>query len=237
MAQQLTLYTAKICPYAHRVELALEEAKANYTKYQIDLSNKPSWYAPQVNPASKVPAIAYGGPQVPPDQPSPDSTKIAESLILVEFVADLYPHAHLLPSDPVLKAKARFFVDTVSTKLVPAWLAFFRSNGPQQAFFDAVAAVQALLPSEGFAVGEYSIADVAVAPFLARAHVALRNEVGAYPVGAGKQVLDTLAEPRFARFQKYWADLQARPNFKATFDEEYVTESYKAKFGNLRAQI
>lgn len=63
-----------------QVELALEEAGIPHEKYQIDLQNKPEWYAPKVNPASKVPAVAYGGPAVPADQPSPESTKIAESL-------------------------------------------------------------------------------------------------------------------------------------------------------------
>ena len=70
----------------------------------------------------KVPAIAYGGPPVPPDQPSPESAKIAESLVLLDFVADLFPDSHLLPKDPVQRARARFFIDTVSTKFVPAWI-------------------------------------------------------------------------------------------------------------------
>ncbi|KDN51872.1 hypothetical protein RSAG8_00423, partial [Rhizoctonia solani AG-8 WAC10335] len=43
----------KICPFAQRTVIALEEAKADYTTYEIDLSNKPEWYAPKVNPASK----------------------------------------------------------------------------------------------------------------------------------------------------------------------------------------
>ena len=37
-----------------QTELSLEEVGAKYTKYQIDLQNKPEWYAPKVNPASKV---------------------------------------------------------------------------------------------------------------------------------------------------------------------------------------
>jgi hypothetical protein len=36
------------------VEIALKEAKAGYNRFEIDLSNKPEWFAPQVNPASKV---------------------------------------------------------------------------------------------------------------------------------------------------------------------------------------
>lgn len=39
---------------APQAELALEEVGAKYTKFQIDLQNKPEWYAPKVNPASKV---------------------------------------------------------------------------------------------------------------------------------------------------------------------------------------
>lgn len=238
MTETLTLYTAKICPYAHRVELALEEAKAKYTSYQIDLQNKPTWYAPKVNPASKVPAIAYGGPTAAPEDPSPQSVKIAESLVLLEFVADVYPHAHLLPTDPVARAKTRFFIEVVSSKFSPAWNAFFRgqAGGSVDAFLNALEEVQALLPSEGYAVGEYSTADIAITPFIARAFVALNNDIGGYPEGESKVVLSKLAEPRFARFTKYWSDLRSRPNFTATFDEAYVTDAYKKRFASLRAQ-
>lgn len=37
-----------------QVELALAEAKADYKRFDVDLQNKPEWYAPKVNPASKV---------------------------------------------------------------------------------------------------------------------------------------------------------------------------------------
>ncbi|EMD34653.1 hypothetical protein CERSUDRAFT_86064 [Gelatoporia subvermispora B] len=236
MPEQITLYTAKICPYAHRVELALEEAKAKYTRYEIDLTNKPVWYAPEVNPASKVPAIAYGGPLVPADQPSPESVKIAESLVLLEFVADLFPEAHLLPSNPVLRAKARFFIDAISTKVTGTWYSFFRKGGSPDEFFTGLEVIQALLPPSGFAVGEYSIADAAIAPFLARAWVNLENDTGAWKEGDGATVLATLQSARFARLNQYIQDLEARPNFKATFDKEYIAESFKRRFGNLRAQ-
>jgi hypothetical protein len=39
---------------SHQVELAFQEAGADVTRYQIDLQNKPEWYASRVNPASKV---------------------------------------------------------------------------------------------------------------------------------------------------------------------------------------
>ncbi|KAI0654862.1 hypothetical protein C8Q70DRAFT_463241 [Cubamyces menziesii] len=236
MPESITLYSAKICPYAQRVEIALAEAKAQFKRYEIDLQNKPEWYAPKVNPASKVPAIAYGGPDVPPDQPSPESVKIAESLVLVEFVADLFPESGILPKDPVTRAKARFFIEGVSSKLIPAWYAYFLRNAPVEDFYNALKYVQSLLPEEGFAVGEFSIADIAIAPFLARTRVSLLNEIGKYPEGDGKKVWAHITSGDFARIAKYSEDLFARESFKATFDEAYVTEAFKKRFAGVRNQ-
>lgn len=33
--------------------MALEEAGAKYTNYEIDLNHKPEWYVTKINPASK----------------------------------------------------------------------------------------------------------------------------------------------------------------------------------------
>lgn len=49
----ILLYTAKVCPFAARTELALELSGVKYETYEIDLSNKPSWYADKINKASK----------------------------------------------------------------------------------------------------------------------------------------------------------------------------------------
>ena len=89
-----------------------------------------------------MPAIAYGGPQVPPDQPSPDSTKIAESLVLVEFVGDLFPESGILPKDPVKRAQARFFIEGISSKFIPAWYAFSIRNGSLDDFYGALEYLQ-----------------------------------------------------------------------------------------------
>ncbi|KAJ7107348.1 hypothetical protein C8R44DRAFT_885371 [Mycena epipterygia] len=196
MVAQITLYTAEIFPFSHRAELALEEAKVSYNRFEIDLNNKLEWYAPKVNPASKVPAFAYGGPQVSPDLPSPDSDKIAESLILVEFVADLYPEATLLPKDPVLRAKARFFIDTVSTKFLPAYM------GP----------LNLLSADRPYVLGEeYTAADIAITSFLARLEVALKNDIGAYKEGEGVKAAEYFfSGGRFKRLVKYF---EARFNF------------------------
>ncbi|KAJ7484162.1 thioredoxin-like protein [Mycena latifolia] len=238
MPEHITLYTAKLCPFAHRAELALAEAKVDFTRYEIEnLKNKPQWYIDKVNPASKVPAIAYGGPDVPPDQPSPESIKISESPIVVEFIADLFPEAKLLPTDPVQRAKARFFIEVVSSKFVPAWIGAIFSGKPWEPFWESLEEVQALLPADKpYALGnEYSAADIAITPFFARMEIALKNDTGAFPVGEGTKAADIFFKgERFARLVRYFDALKARESFK-TFDADYLTKFYHTRFAERTA--
>ncbi|KAG1751489.1 uncharacterized protein EDB91DRAFT_609702 [Suillus paluster] len=116
MPKQLTLYLHKLSPYSQRVEMALIEASAPCKTYKVDLQNKPEWFTSQVNPIGQVPIVTYGGPDIDPENPSPLSAKISESNVILEFVVDLYPDSGLLPKDPVLHAKVRFFINA-TTKL------------------------------------------------------------------------------------------------------------------------
>ncbi|KAJ7598425.1 glutathione S-transferase [Mycena floridula] len=237
-AKTLTLYAAKICPFAHRVELALAEANAKFTRYEIDLKNKPSWYATKINAASKVPAIAYGGPSVSPDQPSPESEKIAESLILVEFVADLYPDSHLLPKDPVQRAKARFFIDTVGNKFLPTFVATVMRGESFDKGYEAIETIQDLLPKDKkFAVSDdFTIADAAILPFFARMEIAFSHDLGAFAEGEGTKIHEKLnKDNRFARFRQYFSDLKARESFKATFEPDVIVKAYTAQYSAGRA--
>ncbi|KAJ7268045.1 hypothetical protein C8J57DRAFT_1450391 [Mycena rebaudengoi] len=223
MPEQITLYASKMCPAAHRVELALTEVKAQYTRYELKLGpEKPAWFAEKVNPTASngchllfIPQHqAYGGPAVPPDEPSPNSVKIAESLVLVDFVADLYPDSALLPKDPILRAKARFFIGGVSTKLLPAWVSTIVQG-------ESFAPLRYLLPADTtYAVNDdYTTADIAATSFLARIEVMLQHDLGAYSAGAGtKAYTEIYSGARFARLVRYWGAIKARASFAATFD-------------------
>ncbi len=171
---------------------------------------------------SKVPAIAYGGPVVPADQPSPESTKLVESLILNEFISDLFPASSLLPSSPVERAKARFFIDTFSNQFSPPYISFLLRGDSKEALFVALKAQQDLLGQNGnkkFAVNDdFTIADAAVLPFFARFETVLSNDLGAYDEGEGKQVLNMLAtEPKYKLFWDYFQRLKSRESFKKTY--------------------
>ncbi|KAI0765433.1 hypothetical protein C8Q74DRAFT_1288335 [Fomes fomentarius] len=225
MAQQqlITLYYSPISHFSDRVLFALEEAKAEYTKYPINLSDKPAWYALKVNPLGKLPAIAYGGPRTSPDDPSPESTKLAESLAIVEFIADIFPSSGILPSDPILRATARRFALYVDIVFVPQFRGFFVEGAPASAFLDALEVLQRFLPERGFVLGEqWSLADIAIAPILLRLVVCLENEIGTYALGVGHTTLEAVKDPRFARIWQYIQDLKERPSIKANFNGDEI---------------
>jgi glutathione S-transferase len=169
-----------------------------------------------------VPAIAYGGPDVPADKPSPESTKIAESLVLLEFIADLYPEANLLPKDPVQRAQARFFIDVVGNKFLPGWGGFAIRGESPDVLFKGIEEIQNILvDGASYAVGEqYTIADISITPFIARLELALDHDLGASTPGERKEVHKTLTtSPKYAKFWAYYGRIKNRESVKKTTDE------------------
>jgi glutathione S-transferase len=52
----IKLYSNKSCPWAQRSRIALLESNVKYEEIEIDLQNKPDWYA-KVNPVSNALAL------------------------------------------------------------------------------------------------------------------------------------------------------------------------------------
>jgi glutathione S-transferase len=105
------------------------------------------------------------------------------SLVLLEFVADLYSDSGLLPKDSIQRAHVRFFIDTVTNKVSPAYIGFvFRGVAPVN-FIAALAEPQELLPpsGSGFTIGDhFTIPDAAVVPLIGGWELFFRNNVGTY---------------------------------------------------------
>ncbi|KAG1856345.1 hypothetical protein DFJ58DRAFT_784613 [Suillus subalutaceus] len=230
MSEQLTLYLYKI-------ELALAEANAPHRTYEVDLLNKPGWFASKVNPVGEVPVVTYGGPNVEPDDPSPLSAKIAESNVILEFLADLYPDSGLLPKDPVLRAKVRFFMDASTKHIEGSCYAFILGKESYDNILKGIEFIQELLEEGGdFAVGDhYTIADACISPFLARLKMVTETDLGRararrFPVGMGYKLGEELKGPKFAKFMKYVQQMVNRPSLKQSNDEEFVITFFKTRF-------
>ncbi len=170
----------------------------------------------------QVPYLVYGGPKLQPgDSPSPDLPQFGESIVILEFLADTFPEARLLPSDPFLRAKARLYYHAVEEKYSPAFIGFTFQQAPKEGLYDAIEHIQSLLPPTGFAVGDWSIADAAFLPVYLRMLIALELNpaLSRLAPGAAAEVLATLrGSPRFARIQKYFEDSMARPSVGKTWD-------------------
>ncbi|KAI0833603.1 thioredoxin-like protein [Trametes gibbosa] len=227
-SEQITFYTAPFSPYALRVHIALEEANAKYTIHHIDvLQKRPDWYH-TISPFGKVPAITFGGPEVPPDQPSSESEKLTESLALLEFIAEVFPEAKLLPAGPILRSRARAFISIYQNYVNDPFRQVYFFAKPADALLQALEKLQGALPPTGFAVGEWCIADAAVAPFLSHLFLYLREGLGKYSLEDRDKMRDALfVHERFSRLRRYVEDVRGRPGFK----KAWVSDALQVELG------
>ncbi|CAE6474062.1 unnamed protein product [Rhizoctonia solani] len=241
MVETITLYWWDTCPAAQRVIIALEEAKADYIKCQVNPWHKPEWYVPKVNPATgKIPAITYGGPRVDPSNPAPESTKLTESLVLLEFIADLYPSSGLLSSDAVERAHTRFIIDVFSTKVFDAFYGTAWGGASPDGLYDGLLALQTQLevhlkPGPFLGGDKINIADAAIAPFLARMCAHFQKDVGLWENGQGSKVYAEIFEnERFGTLGRYTKALLARDTVRNSFLEDRYLDQVKVYIAGLR---
>ncbi|KAK4055760.1 hypothetical protein OIV83_000307 [Microbotryomycetes sp. JL201] len=215
-AHKLKLYSAKICPWAQRATLALQETGASYEHVEIDLANKPSWYG-SVNPALKVPVLQLG-----------EDNKIPESNVIMELVSDLYP-GKLLPEDPIKRAEARYFVERFNQVVSTPWYSVLLRSDEQAAkcLVIGIKEVQGFLQKNSgpYAMGDkLTLADIGVWPFVARIFAC--GKAGMLPEGIYNKLSK---DDEFKTFREYHDALSSRPAHKETFDEDFVVAGMKKR--------
>ncbi|KAI5476800.1 hypothetical protein MNV49_007257 [Pseudohyphozyma bogoriensis] len=230
MLQQFTLGSRfrprkRTGPWAQRATLALAEVDASVTKVEIDLKNKPEWYASKVNPASKVPVIQVGADE------DPANVRIPESHVILELVADLYKDSpkSILPETPVSRAEARYFIErfnqVVWSKTYPILASGDKSGVPD--IIKGLEEISGLLqrhPGPFFLGEKLSIAEVGVAPFLGRLLT-----FGKAGVLDDELYSALITKPELKPLAEYAELLTSRPAFKATFDADYLVAKQKER--------
>ncbi|KAI9497215.1 glutathione S-transferase [Zychaea mexicana] len=220
-SNKIIFYAAAGCPFVQRAEIAFKEIDLEHERVEIDLANKPSWYK-NINPETKVPAVTVAG------------KNIAESLIIIELANDLKSEKGLMPDDPTKRAQIRFAIEHYSSKIISTWANYMRNfkDGDRQSYIDTLEAAYSRLnellleqaPSGPYFLGtEYSLADIAIAPFVAR--IAAIN----YAFMDG---LELEAVKTHSRLQEFIKGCTSRPSFQETYtgDNAFV-EGVKAKLG------
>ena len=113
----------------------------------------------QRNPYGKVPVLVDG------------DGIIYESAIIDEYLDEKFPQVPLMPSDLLLRAKARIWVDYMSTRLHAAASDITHNREPekaQQRMAQHLTALDKEMSDRKYLVGEYSLADVSFIPFYTR---------------------------------------------------------------------
>ncbi|ORY33554.1 glutathione S-transferase [Rhizoclosmatium globosum] len=212
---EITYFWHNGCPYVHRSSIVLHEKGLwdKIEKKHIDLKNKPEWYL-QLYPIGKVPAIQI------------KDTFLPESAIIAEFFIENFEGVgpELLPSNPLVRAKIRLFIQQFQDAISPA---FKYARGPVDD--EALAVVTKFvttvqnsltaltLSDDGpFLLGsKFSLAEVITAPFALRLSLALEKKGVALP-----------DSDKFARFHEWFNAVTTRESVLETFlgKEAYLAQ-------------
>ena len=166
----ITLYNAARCPYAARARIVLAEKGLEVETVEIDLSDRPAWLY-EKNPAGRVPVIEEDG-----GDPLPEST------VIMEFLEERYPEPALLPADPADRAAVRILIFRDKDLTDPYYALRREEDGAAKQFDAALAKLDVRLYDRDYLGGaEYSLADIALVPWVLRARDMLGVELSGYP--------------------------------------------------------
>ncbi|XP_026325124.1 pyrimidodiazepine synthase-like isoform X2 [Hyposmocoma kahamanoa] len=90
------------CPYAQRINLVLLAKQLDYEVVNINLRDKPEWLTAKSRFA-KVPSLEIA-----------EDVCIYESLVIVEYLDEVYPQRPLIPKDPLKKAYDKIIIEAIA---------------------------------------------------------------------------------------------------------------------------
>ncbi|KAJ3677375.1 hypothetical protein LUZ60_003099 [Juncus effusus] len=107
--------------YCDMIHHALRLKGVKYDYEEEDLTNKSEEFL-KMNPVyKKVPTLVV------------DGKPIAESLVILQYIDETWPQPPLMPQDPYLKSKVRFWADFIYQKFFPTVYAAIISEGESKA--------------------------------------------------------------------------------------------------------
>lgn len=197
------LYSFEGCPYAQRTRMTLLEKGIDFTLTEIDLFNRPPWFA-EVSPYGKVPVLRHAGGTV------------YESTIINQYLDEAFPAPPLMPATPLARAQARIWIDYCETRFLPAAQAVTTAGTDETRRRTAVAKfseVLRFLDREGlgrpgndgpyFFGSQLTLVDLQYSPFFER--------FGTYQAHGGAEWPDDCT-----RLRRWFEQMQTRASYQAT---------------------
>lgn len=189
----MKLYDFDTSPYCQRVRIVLSEKGIPYEKIPTNIrtgeARTPEYL--KLCPYGQVPVLTDG------------DTVLYESVIINEYLEDTHPTPPLRPSDPGRRARMRIWVDFFDNHLNPPYTAFRLENMKPEGQKDAalmekkrgeileqLEVIDRELAGKDYLLGEFTLADAAVAPRLFRL-AGLKIEVPA-KMGNLRRYMETL---------------------------------------------
>jgi glutathione S-transferase len=125
---EIEIYSAVLCPFAHRSRLTLLEKRVPFQAIEIDLQNKPANFG-EISPYGKVPVLKHG------------DNRVWESAVINEYLDETFPEPPLLPKEPMQRAQARIWINFADTRLFATTgkLLYGRDPQPQTAVLQELA--------------------------------------------------------------------------------------------------
>ena len=150
--------TNRMCPFAQRAHIALEESGVAFELEEIELYPKPAWFT-RLSPKGKIPVIVTA-----------DGSVITESETICDWVADAaLPAARLRPDGADERAACARWRERVNGELAPVGKRAVTSSARS----DLAALLRQLdgeVRGDFLAGDDFSLADVSALPFLQRIH-------------------------------------------------------------------
>lgn len=160
MSQRFELISHALCPYVQRAVIVASELGTDLQRTNIDLANKPDWFM-AISPTGKVPLLRVT-----------DSNGVEhilfESAAICEFLDETAPE-HLLPPQPLLRARERAWVEFASGTLAAIAGLYSADNAAlfaeqAQALRQRFDQLEAEIKGLWFAGDAFGLVDAAFAP-------------------------------------------------------------------------
>ncbi|XP_033210966.1 pyrimidodiazepine synthase-like isoform X2 [Belonocnema kinseyi] len=123
---KLRLYTMRFCPYAQRIHLVLDAKKIPYDVVNINLTEKPEWLL-EKSPLGKVPCLEFENGET-----------LYESLIIADYLDEVYPQNHLYPKNPLAKAKDKLLIERFNSVTTTIYQLFAGNTDQKELFEEAL---------------------------------------------------------------------------------------------------